>query len=57
MFTGFPNGEAGVPIWLDNLQCVGSETTLFSCRKNSIGQHNCGHAEDSGVICQPGIYL
>ena len=53
--TGFPNGATNVPIWLDNLLCVGSETSLFSCRKNAVGSHNCAHIEDAGVVCQPGM--
>lgn len=52
--TGFPNGAASVPIWLDNLGCTGHESTLFSCRKNSVGVHNCVHGEDAGVSCQTG---
>ncbi|CAH1790454.1 unnamed protein product, partial [Owenia fusiformis] len=39
------------PIWLDNIACGGSETTLFECRHNGFGSHNCGHGEDVGITC------
>ena len=39
-------------IWLDEVQCVGSEASLFSCMANLLGIHNCGHSEDAGVECR-----
>ena len=44
-------GQGSGTIWLDNLQCTGSETDLFSCPHNGPGTHNCGHSEDAGVVC------
>ena len=44
-------GQGSGTIWLDNLQCSGSETDLFSCPHNGPGSHNCGHSEDAGVVC------
>lgn len=38
-------------IFLDSLACFGSETFLKDCRHDGIGNHNCGHSEDVGVIC------
>ena len=38
-------------IWLDNVQCVGTETRLVDCPANPIGSHNCIHVEDAGVTC------
>lgn len=60
---GFPgNGSAlltsavpdGVdPVWMDNLDCAGTETGLASCPFNGWGIENCGHYEDIGLSCTP----
>ena len=39
-------------IFLDNLVCNGSESSLLDCHHNVVGEHNCNHTEDSGVRCQ-----
>ncbi|XP_029946695.1 deleted in malignant brain tumors 1 protein-like [Salarias fasciatus] len=45
-------GEGRGPIWLDNVQCYGNESSLTECRHSGVGFHNCGHEEDAGVICE-----
>jgi hypothetical protein len=47
--SGFTNGAG--QIWLDNVQCRGTETRLIDCPANPLGNHNCGHIEDAGVRC------
>ena len=44
-------GEGEGQIWLDNVECDGSESVLTNCPANSIGDENCGHGEDAGVSC------
>ncbi len=41
-------------IWLDNVQCSGSEKKLADCRASSVGINFCTHAQDAGVVCQEG---
>ena len=38
-------------IWLDDVDCSSSDTTLLSCNHRGIGRHNCGHSEDVAVRC------
>uniref|UniRef100_A0A8C6U097 SRCR domain-containing protein n=1 Tax=Neogobius melanostomus TaxID=47308 RepID=A0A8C6U097_9GOBI len=45
-------GQGSGQIWLDNVNCSGSETYLIGCAHNGLGTHNCGHAEDAGVVCE-----
>ena len=44
-------GRGTGPIFLDNVRCGGTETSLLSCSHRRIGRHNCGHHEDAGVEC------
>ncbi|XP_062415776.1 deleted in malignant brain tumors 1 protein-like [Pungitius pungitius] len=50
-------GQGAGNIWLDDLGCVGNETSLFHCRHPTLGENNCGHAEDAGVVCSADIRL
>ena len=47
-------GSTTRPILLDNVRCSGTETRLISCRRNSIGSHNCFHFEDVAINCPGG---
>ena len=44
-------GRGTGQIWLDNLQCTGSETYIFNCRHNGWAQHDCEHKEDVSIAC------
>ncbi|XP_049341153.1 deleted in malignant brain tumors 1 protein-like isoform X5 [Astyanax mexicanus] len=44
-------GSASGPIWMDNVHCSGSESTLRNCESAGWGKHNCDHSKDAGVIC------
>ncbi|PVD37785.1 hypothetical protein C0Q70_00386 [Pomacea canaliculata] len=53
MQAGF--GQGSGKIWMDNLECKGTETRLQDCTSSGFGEHNCWHSEDAGVICT-GVY-
>ncbi|NWR81860.1 C163A protein, partial [Centropus unirufus] len=44
-------GRGHDPIWLDEVNCTGSEDALVNCPASAWGRSNCFHREDAGVIC------
>ncbi|XP_071947977.1 lysyl oxidase homolog 3-like [Antedon mediterranea] len=44
-------GPGGGEILLDNTRCRGDEASILDCDHNTIGRHDCTHAEDIAVTC------
>eukprot|EP00731_Ephydatia_muelleri_P034515 Em0063g20a len=48
----FGAGSSNQPIWLDGVNCLGTETNVGQCLSGGWGIHNCVHLEDAGVRSQ-----
>ena len=46
-------GEGTGDIWLDEVQCDGTESWLLNCHHSPFGTEKCGHWADAGVECEP----
>ena len=54
-YTDARFGQGSGQILLNNINCVGSETSLINCTHDSIGMSgSCTHADDAGVRCRRG---
>lgn len=53
---GYRYGAGSGMIWLDDVQCNGTETNIADCQHRGWGVHNCGHGLDVSVSC-PSVKL
>jgi len=56
MWLGNEYGKGEGEIWLDNVQCDGTETNLGDCRHRGWGQNDCGHHQDVSISCDTGTF-
>ena len=45
-------GSGSGPIYLTDVLCIGSETSLLQCNSDPILSGGCSHSEDAGVKCE-----
>jgi len=50
-------GKGSGQIWLDGLNCDGTEQTIRMCSHRGWGNENCGHQSDAGIKCTSGNSL
>ena len=44
--------KTNLRVWLNNMQCFGNESSLFSCIYSSLGDHVCDSRGKAGAICR-----
>lgn len=44
-------GQGNGHIWVDEVNCIGNETSLDECTHAGWNNHDCSHYEDASVIC------
>ncbi|XP_062616791.1 scavenger receptor cysteine-rich type 1 protein M160-like [Saccostrea cucullata] len=49
--TVFGGAPLYAKIFMDEVNCTGTEASIDQCHFNGWGVHDCGHDEDAGVIC------
>ena len=45
-------GEGDGDIFIENVQCNGSESSIIDCPTSQFGVPDCSHSEDAGVRCE-----
>ncbi|XP_066498176.1 uncharacterized protein [Hoplias malabaricus] len=50
-------GQGSGPIFLDDVGCSGSESSITSCSHRGFNIHDCSHGEDASVVCSGNIRL
>ena len=49
-------GQGSGRIWLDNVNCIGTELAIEDCSHGGWGIEDCFHSQDAGVKCGNGNF-
>ena len=52
-FRNAGSGPRTGPVWLNEVRCVGNESSISECVHIGWGDHDCWHNYDAGVVCRP----
>ena len=44
-------GQESGKIRMNDVDCEGTECSIFNCSHNEMRNHNCRHSQDAGVTC------
>lgn len=44
-------GQGAGPVWLDGVQCLGNESSVFECGLTGFGYQSCKHDNDVSAEC------
>lgn len=50
-------GQGSSHIWLQGVECTGTEAALSECRSRTGQQSYCSHGKDAGVVCSGKFFL
>ena len=50
-------GKGSGQIWLDDVECIGTEETIRNCSYIGWEYHNCTHENDASVNCSTGMLV
>jgi len=57
VYLGNSYGNSTGQIWLNYLQCNGSETSFINCLHSGWGVHYCNHHKDVSIRCLTGTFF
>ncbi|XP_076082552.1 scavenger receptor cysteine-rich domain superfamily protein-like [Mytilus galloprovincialis] len=50
-------GEGTGLVWLDEINCNGTEDDIYKCGSNGWGRTDCGHSKDVSILCDTMVRL